>query len=370
MRKLFSIVSVFLLFFACDNTSSYKITGSVSSDSMNGKTIYLGNYLWYMKLSDKKVVDSAVINGKQFEFKGKTDSAYIALLVVDGRSLCMLFVENGNINIDISEEPNANNIATGTELNDKFRAYNQNMEPVRNKMQKLMQDARSQETEELGQEFDSKYEELSKEMLQLSIKFLDENPGTVLSALILLVSMSQGVEVEVLQNTYDKLNEQVKNGALGQIIAKEIKREKIKDIEIGEIFRDLTLKTPEGKDISISDYAGKGKYVLLDFWASWCGPCRAENPNVVALYNKYKDKGFEIVGVSMDDNKDNWIKGIESDGITWPQMSDLKGWDSEAAFKYRVQGIPFTVLLDKDGKVIATNLRGEELANKIRTLIQ
>jgi thiol-disulfide isomerase/thioredoxin len=366
---------MFLLFFACDNTSSkqfrssYKITGEFSSDSFDGKTIYLENYLWYMQMSANKTFDSAVIHGKNFEITGKTDSSYIAVLSVNNRPHAILFVENGNIKIDITDIEN--NIATGTKLNDLFASYNQNVKPIKTKINELIQYAHSQErTDELDREVNAKYDSLTKEIRQVSIDFLDTNPGTLLSAFILLSAMSQGLDDEFIQSSYDKFDDKVKNSAMGNIIKQEVERAKIKEIAVDESFRDLTLQTPEDKEISISDYAGKGKYVLLDFWASWCGPCRAENPNIVALYNDYKDKGLEIVGVSLDDNKEAWLKGIKDDGIIWPQMSDLKGWQSKATATYRIQGIPYTVLLDKEGKVIATDLRGEALRDKIKTLIQ
>ena len=111
-----------------------------------------------------------------------------------------------------------------------------------------------------------------------------------------------------------------------------------------------------GKPVSISDF--KGKYVLIDFWASWCGPCRKENPNVVAAYNKYKDKNFTILGVSLDKDKDSWIQAIKNDNLAWTQMSDLKQWESAAVSTYKIQGIPFNVLIDPTGKVIAQELRG------------
>jgi thiol-disulfide isomerase/thioredoxin len=321
-------------------------------------------------MSNKKTFDSAVIHGKTFEFKGKADSSYMAVLNVDNRPYAMLFVENGNIKIDISDDASQQSIATGTKLNNLFDSYNQSMKLIKTKIDELIQYARSQErTEELGREVNEKYDELSKEILNVSIDFLEKNPGTLLSAFVLLSAMSQGIDDELIQSSYDKLDEQVKNSVLGNVILQEVEKTKIKEIAVGETFRNLTMTTPEDKEISISDYAGKGKYVLLDFWASWCGPCRAENPNVVALYKDYKNKGFEIVGVSLDEDKDAWIKEIETGGITWPQMSDLKGWKSDAVTKYRVQGIPFTVLLDQEGKVIATNLRGDELRNKIATLI-
>jgi thiol-disulfide isomerase/thioredoxin len=337
---------------------------------MDGKTIYLENYFWYLDMSDLKTVDSVVIHDGKFEFKGKTDSAYIAVLMAANRPYAIFFVENGNINIEISED-NYSNTAKGTKLNDLLVSYNQSVEPVQNKMRELEQYADSQErTEELVREVTEKNEALSKEIRQISLDFLDKNPGTLFSAFMLLRIIGGETDGELIQSSYDKLEEQVKNSVLGKIIKQEIEKAKIKEIAVDEPFRDMTMQTPDEKEISISDYAGKGKYVLLDFWASWCGPCRTENPNIVALYKDYKDKGFEIVGVSLDNKKDAWLKGIEDDGITWPQMSDLKGWNSEAVLKYKVGGIPYTVLLDKEGKVIATNLKGEALKDKIKTLIQ
>lgn len=126
---------------------------------------------------------------------------------------------------------------------------------------------------------------------------------------------------------------------------------------------DLAMQSPDGKPIKISDF--KGKYLLVDFWASWCGPCRGENPNVVRVYNKYKDKNFTILGVSLDQDKAAWIKAIHDDKLTWNHMSDLKQWESAAVQMYHFNAIPFNVLIDPSGKIIAANLRGEDLDNKL-----
>jgi thiol-disulfide isomerase/thioredoxin/predicted secreted protein len=135
---------------------------------------------------------------------------------------------------------------------------------------------------------------------------------------------------------------------------------------VGEEAPNFTAQTPEGKDLSLKDL--RGKVLLVDFWASWCGPCRRENPNVVRVYNKYKDKGFDILGVSLDTKKDRWLGAIAKDGLTWNHVSDLKGWSSDPAKMYGVRGIPFTILLDKDGKVIAKNLRGPQLEAKLEEI--
>ncbi len=142
----------------------------------------------------------------------------------------------------------------------------------------------------------------------------------------------------------------------------------IKNLMIGVQAPDFTLETPDGKQVSLSSY--KGKYVLVDFWASWCRPCRAENPNVVAMYNHYKDKGFEVLGVSLDQNKDAWKKAIEDDKLTWQHVSDLKGWQSAPAAQYGITSIPHSVLIDRNGKIIARQLRGELLGAKLEEIFK
>jgi peroxiredoxin len=150
-------------------------------------------------------------------------------------------------------------------------------------------------------------------------------------------------------------------------IALSNKIEKLEAVAVGKMAPDFTMNDPEGNPVALSSF--KGKYLLVDFWASWCGPCRRENPNVVKLYAEFKDKGFDILGVSLDQKEDAWLKAIEDDQLTWNHVSDLKGWGCEAAKLYAVSGIPHTVLLDKEGKIIAKNLRGEELHAKIAELL-
>jgi thiol-disulfide isomerase/thioredoxin len=371
MRKLLLISLLFPLFFACGDKSSYKITGQIASNSLDEKTLYLRDIV------SGQALDSAIVKNQKFDFKGKTDTSYLVVLTDNVNMQTLVFVESGNINVNIDINAADKNVVKGTKLNDLHLTYINETASVHAKLVEMNQYYRSQPyTPELGEEYNEKQKVLMEELSAHSIQFIDQNPGTILTALILANAISYGADADVAKNAYDKLDEQVKNTAVGKYLQQEVEylqieveKKSISEIAVGEPFRDLQLKTPDDKDISISDYAGKGKYVLLDFWASWCSPCRIENPNVVALYNEYKDKGFEIVGLSFDQDKEAWIKGIKDDGITWPQMSDIKGWSSIAALKYKVQGIPYTVLLDKEGKVIEVNLRGEALKDKLKTLI-
>ena len=144
----------------------------------------------------------------------------------------------------------------------------------------------------------------------------------------------------------------------------------MKRAEVGQKFTDFKSKDINDKEVALSDYIGKGKYVLIDFWASWCGPCRGEIPHLKAAYEKFASKGFEIIGVSLDDKKEAWLKGIKSLGITWPQISDLKGWKSEGATVYGIRAIPTTLLVDPNGMIIGKTLRGEQVEKKLNEILK
>jgi thiol-disulfide isomerase/thioredoxin len=164
------------------------------------------------------------------------------------------------------------------------------------------------------------------------------------------ITKSMAVQVQQIEAGYN----QFKNGGIPS--------------EVSTLAPEISLPNPEGKTLQLSSL--RGKVVLIDFWASWCGPCRRENPNVVALYTKYKDKGFTIFSVSLDNDKEAWKRAIKSDGLAWPyHVSDLKQWDSPLVQLYQFEGIPFTVLLDKKGNIVAKNLRGQALESKIKELL-
>ena len=148
----------------------------------------------------------------------------------------------------------------------------------------------------------------------------------------------------------------------------EAQSQKSGKVVVGAVLPDFSLTTPEGKDLSLSSF--KGKVVLVDFWASWCGPCRKENPHVLELYKKWHAKGFEIYGVSLDDDKQKWVKAIETDGLIWNHASDLKGWENKVAKQFGVDAIPFTILIDKDGKVLGKGIRGKELEDLVTNALK
>ena len=186
-------------------------------------------------------------------------------------------------------------------------------------------------------------------------------PDCHATALIINNFVIKNRDLEVIEKMYESLTPRIKNAYLGRKLKASI--DNIKKASVGNIAPDFTLQIPDGKSVSLIDY--RGKYVLLDFWASWCGPCLREVPNVKKVYDKFHDKGFEILSVSLDDKKDNWVDAIKKNDLNWVHVSSLQGWSCPVAKLYNVSGVPAMLLIDKEGKIIATKLRGELLMEKV-----
>lgn len=195
--------------------------------------------------------------------------------------------------------------------------------------------------------------------------FIDKNSGS-LACLAIIDKLSPEEHFEYYKKLDEGLRKKLPNNSYTKMFHDKVVE--MSRLSVGSEAPDISLNTPDGKNIALSSL--KGKVVLVDFWASWCRPCRAENPNVVRIYNTYKDKGFEIYSVSLDKDKEPWVKAIADDGLIWPfHVSDLGYWQSSVVKQYNISGIPFTCLLDKNGKIVAKGLRGEELELKIKELL-
>ena len=206
------------------------------------------------------------------------------------------------------------------------------------------------------------------------IKYVDTSSSPVVA--LFALSYAQDVNIDTVKSTLAKLKKKfAKNTSVDEVIkqfdqyaAAQQPKAEGGAIAVGQTAPDFTLPDVDGKPFALSSL--RGKYVLIDFWASWCGPCREENPNVVANYHQFKDKNFTILGVSLDKDRGAWLKAIKDDGLAWKQISDLKFWNSEAATLYQVQGIPYNVLVDPQGKIIATELRGDGLRDKLASVLK
>ena len=188
--------------------------------------------------------------------------------------------------------------------------------------------------------------------------------GTSITALYAVNYLDADKDFEFLAELAEKFRQELPDSPYTKDFVSSV--EDMRVLAIGKEAPDIALPNPEGDTINLSSL--RGKYVLIDFWAAWCRPCRVENPNVVRMYEKYKDKGFEIYGVSLDRTKEAWVEAIEADNLTWKHVSDLKYFNSEAAELYSIQAIPATYLLDKEGKIIAKNLRGKSLEDKLEEI--
>jgi len=261
-------------------------------------------------------------------------------------------------------------------LKDKdYIALQSEIKPVEEKMNVIRKEYQQAAPEKKNDpayraEIEERYSVATNELASLLQSFVSKHTDSYVSLLALneLMRLGSGIDQSGFANLYENLSDQVKKTDLGEALGTRILS--LEHTAIGSVAPDFTQNDPEGKPVKLSNF--RGKYVLIDFWASWCGPCRKENPSVVKAYAQFKDKNFEILGVSLDNPnaKTAWLKAIENDKLTWTQVSDLQGWKNQAARLYGVESIPQNFLIDPEGVIIAKNLRGEELIRTLSSIIK
>ena len=359
MRKLLlSIVAASMTLAACNAQSGYKVTGTVEG-MPDGKAI-----IATVNGSSLDTLAKADVKNGSFEFTGNVSEPTGAYIMVIGqRGAIPFMLENANITISAGQAGLTVTGSEGQKIYDQFMAINATAQQEAMKLQQEFQAANGDQAK--IQAIQEAYAKLMTDVQAKETELIKANPDSYVSAFVIASGMGQ-MEYEQLKERYNLLGEKAKAGAQGKAIAAQIA--KLESTAIGQIAPNFTITTPEGESISLYDI--KGKVKLIDFWASWCGPCRGENPHVVEIYKEYHPKGLEIFGVSLDNNKEAWVKAIADDGLVWKHGSDLKGWQSAPAQLYSVSGIPHTVLLDENNKIIAKNLRGDELKQKIAELLK
>ena len=310
-----------------EEKKGYVIDGQIT-DVKDG-VMYLKKYV------DKTFVDvdSAVIVDGKFKFEGVAPEALahgLTTIKASGRPMTF-FLDNDAMTVTMNESGKEMTI-TGSEANDVF---------LRN----------AKLTRSKGYNLDS---------------LLAAHPASPVAAYFVVKDFAYKLDLEGMKSVRDKLDASLAGTEYVNQIESMIAR--MEKVQVGSIAPDFTLPDVDGNPVSLSSF--RGKYVLVDFWAAWCPDCRKENPNIVAAWNKYKDKNFAVLGVSLDRKRDQWLAAIEKDGLKWTQVSDLKYWSSDAAVLYCIRWIPMSFLIDPEGKIVAIGLEGEELHNKLEELLK
>lgn len=363
MKKYFILV-VGIALFACSQQNGFKI--EVNLEGAEGKAV-----LEERKDGAWAAVDTAdFVDGVALlEGTVENPSAYY-LSVAGQRAKALIFVENKNMSV--TGKVDSINFAqvTGSATHDEYAELSGQIGEIRDKYMTLYQESRSAGASgdtTRAQELMEQVEELYESTNTIQEAFVEDHPASYVTPLI-LSSIQHGKTPEKLDSMINALDPKIQE--VQAIVEMKEQVAKMKRVAVGQVAPDFTQNDKDGNPVKFSDVYSKNELTLLDFWASWCGPCRRENPNVVQVFNEYNAKGFTVFGVSLDKDKDAWLKGVEDDGLTWTHVSDLEYWNNAAAKLYAVRSIPQSLLVDKTGKIIAKNKRGDELRETVETFFE
>lgn len=364
MRKALYLFGISFFLFSCTFEPNYKISGDISG--IEEGMIYLFKF----ESGQKVLLDSAVMTDGMFVLKGELESPeLLSLQISDPSATLPIFLDASDISVTADFEDIQNARITGSSVHDEYVEYTRVAGDYNKRLRaiydELIEMQKGGQESDANEKYEADYKPLEEESKQYTLNYVKENPTSHLAAW-LLGSVSYSLELSELDEMFKNLDESLSNSVYVQRLDDMIST--LKRVEIGQPYVDIVLNDTTDKALPLSSFVGEG-YVLIDFWAAWCGPCRRENPHIVELYADFKDKGFEIYGVSFDRTREAWIQGIKEDKITWPQVSDLKFWNNEGGKLYGVRAIPHTVLIDPDGTIIAKNLRATELREKLETLL-
>lgn len=365
MKKiLLPVAALVFALGACTTTPKYTISGSVEGEQEGN--VYL------LKPTESKSFDtlaSAKLVAGKFNMEGTANEVIDALLVVEGKKGgTRVFLENVNYTATLNPADNAVSVIEGGVLqnvSNQFLAINREGQKQMSELNKIYSQAYQDKNEVKMNEIDSIFTEVEKTIEAKQTEVIAANPDSYVSAYTITTNMNR-LGFEELTVKFNSLGEAAKATVPGQKIADRLARLAV--VAIGQIAPDFTMATPAGDSLSL--HSIKGKVKIIDFWASWCGPCRRMNPEVVELYKEFHPKGLEIIGVSLDREKDAWVKAIADDKLAWNHVSDLGFWKNAAAQLYVINSIPSLVLLDENNTIVAKNLHGEELKQKVAEMLK
>lgn len=349
---------------------AFKIDGTIRN--FTGKTIYV-NHKW----NEKEYVDSAKVVNGNFSFNLKSVEPNLYWFTTSRENpqsaptaIYFFFVDQSPVKASlIGDSLLYSTVEGGVTQKDylEYRNFINSLVMIQQKMQADFNVAMQNNDVNAQNAIKTEYQNLNLKYMSGLKDFIKSHPKSAVSGYIIANDLNNpSIPLTELIEALTYIDKSLENTAYVKAANKRVND--AKGTMVGYTATNFSQSNPEGKTINLTDF--RGKYVLIDFWASWCKPCRMENPNVVAAYNRFKDKGFTVLGVSMDSNKDSWLTAIKQDNLTWTHVSDLKGWGNEVGKIYGVTGIPQNYLLDKEGKIVAKDLRGPALDEKLAEIIK
>jgi len=371
MKNLFIVLGLSVCLAACNNGNNQKAVpgGFVINGTINGMDSGWV-YLLHNDSTPAASTDSAKVKNHAFSFTGKVKEPtmyYLTSSMPLTLNMLMFFVDDTVMQITAYKDSMNKSVVSGSSTEQQYEAFQKAIKPFNMQSKKLImlyrvaERNKNQATED---SIDKVYDEMEKDENNVIVSFVQANPNSIISGWAIQTKLTSDPNLPLLTKAYAALTPAVQNGTYGVKIKKAI--EIAQRLAIGSQAPDFSEKDSAGNAVSLSSF--KGKYVLVDFWASWCHPCREENPNVVKAYEQFKNKNFTIISVSCDDNKAAWMKAVRDDGLSWTQVCVLKNKNS-AADEYGINSIPSNFLISPYGKILAHNLRGQALPDTLAVVL-